>query len=157
MKNSWMLVPTLLAAVSLVGVFAAPTSFGLGLFGHAGYVGGAAESGLGITAKLPPPVPLTGYLTYNVANGGLGLALDYWVLNSEISGPFSWYFGFGGFFDLFINNKNSSVDFGLRFPVGIQFFPVSKCEIFLEAVPSVPLLPTPSIGFGADLGFRFYM
>jgi hypothetical protein len=148
-------------AILLVGIFvsaeifaADSSSFGAGVFVNGGYVGGAMGS-VGLTAKLPS-IPVAAYLTYNFMLPSMGVAADYWVFNQSISGtPLEWYFALGAFAGF--NKKDSEFDLSLRFPVGLQFFPVAKkFELFLELVPAVPLLPTPAIGFGADLGFRGY-
>jgi len=49
-------------------------------------------------------------------------------------------------------------DFGIRVPVGVDYFiPKSPVEIFLEVSPVLVLTPTSGLGIDGGIGARFYL
>ena len=151
------LVAVFIIFVALSSSFAAGKKLtAIGVFGSyagsTGYTGG----GFGLTLKMGS-FPVLG-LQYNLGdNGNLALSCDYYVVDTEaVGGPLTWFLGLGAFGG-FGFGSNSGFDFGLRAPIGLQLWPIKKCEIYLAGVPILHFLNTVSPGFGAELGFRIHL
>jgi hypothetical protein len=64
----------------------------------------------------------------------------------------SYFLGAGAYVGIGSGNFTA----GLRVPVGLQFWPIKKLELFLSPVLSVPLIPAPSVDIGAEFGLRVH-
>ncbi len=132
-------------------IFAAEGPLGLTGIGVYGSFGTTMGGGVGLSLKWGS-FPVIG-LKYNLAdNGGmLNVSADYYVIDAEgLARNLSYFLGAG----LYTGFSGNNLQFGLRVPVGLQFWPVRKFELYLSPVVSIPLLPTPSLDFGAELGAR---
>jgi hypothetical protein len=152
-----ILVAVLILFVALSSSFAAGKKLtAIGVFGSyagsTGYTGG----GLGLSLKMGS-FPVLG-LQYNVGgSGSLALSCDYYLVDTEaLGGPLTWFLGVGAFGGLSFGSSGS-FDFGLRAPIGLQLWPIKKCEIYLAAVPVLHFLPSPNLGLGGELGFRIHL
>jgi hypothetical protein len=150
------LIVVLILFVALSSSFAAGKVTGIGVFGSYAGSTGATGGGLGLTVKMGS-FPVLG-LQYNINNNGsLALSCDYYIVDSEaLGGPITWFLGVGAFGGIGFAS-GSSFDFGLRAPIGLQLWPIRKCEIYLSGVPVLHFLPSPSLGLGAELGFRIHL
>lgn len=144
------------AAVSAAGGPAGHA--GLGVYGSFGRSAGALGGGIGVTFKWAD-FPVVG-VQYNVADDSsrFNASVDYLVLDGEPIGSLFGYFIGAGLYGGVAATVDSETDFdfGLRFPFGLQFWPIKKLEFYLSPVLSVPLYPTPTFGGGVELGGRLY-
>lgn len=156
MKRKIIAVAIALAVIMSVQAFAAGSKApfgltGLGLYGSYGSTEGSLSGGLGLSFKFSS-FPVVG-LQYDFENGHVAGSVDYYAIDAEpIGGMFSFFLAAGAF----IGVGSNGFDMGLRLPVGLQFWPVSKLEFYLSPMLSVPLLPAPSVGVGAEFGLRVH-
>lgn len=125
----------------------------VGVYGNYGFTGGGA--GIGLSLKFNS-FPVIG-IKYNLDQAGyLGASCDYYVLDGlGLVDSLGLYLGIGAYAG--IDFGDTSFDLGLRFPIGLQVWVIrKKFEIFLAAIPAVPVVPTIDILFGMELGARFY-
>ena len=88
---------------------------------------------------------------YDFSGERFGASVDYYVIDAEgISASLSYFLGAGVYAGL----AGGDFDFGLRIPIGLQFWPVKKFELYLSPVLSIPLIPTPLVAIGAEFGAR---
>ncbi len=160
--NKKILAIALVLFVAIGGCFAKGSSglTGIGLFGSYGGATGYTGGGAGLTLKFGS-FPVLG-IQYNFYNSysSLALSCDYYVIDSKaIGGPLTWYLGVGGFagFAFGNNGNSSSFDMGLRLPIGLQIWPVSKLELYIGAVPTIRFLPSIIPGIGAEVGLRIHL
>jgi len=153
--NKKILAIALVLFVAIGGCFAKGVT-GIGIFGSYGGSTGSTGGGLGLTIKMAS-FPVLG-LQYNFAgSGSFALSCDYYIVDAKaIGGPVTWFLGVGGFAGMVFGN-NGYFDAGLRLPIGIQIWPVSKVEFFLSAVPAVHFLPSPYIWLGGEIGLRYHL
>jgi len=152
MKKFFVLA-TALVVLAGVPVFAAGpaglTAFGV--YGNVGATNGSVSGGIGLSFKWAS-FPVVG-LQYDFNANRFGGSVDYYVIDAEgLGSMFSYFLGAG----LYAGVANSTFDFGLRIPVGLQFWPVHKLELFISPVLSIPLVPQPSVGIGAEFGARVH-
>ncbi len=149
----------LFASASLLAADNRPTGLaGLGVYGSLGRSAGDLGGGIGVTFKRAN-FPVVG-LQYNVEDDSsrFNASVDYLVLDGEpIGSLFGYFIGAGLYGGAAATGDNETdFDFGLRFPFGLQFWPIRKLEFYLSPVLSVPLYPTPTFGGGVELGGRLY-
>ncbi len=85
-------------------------------------------------------------------NGYLGGTIDYWMINNALGGRVVyWYLGVGGYAWI-----SSNPGLGGRLPIGLQFWPVHRFEIFLEAAPAIGLIPSVDFNVQGALGLRYH-
>ncbi len=154
MRRKVVLLALVLGLVAGSGVFAAgPAGLsGIGIFGSAGQTGGTLSGGLGISLKWQS-FPVIGF-KYDFKASAMNVSCDYYAIDAEaIASKFSYFLGAGAYIGL---ASGSEFDLGLRLPVGLQFWPIKKLEIYLSPVVSVPIYPSPSFGVGGELGLRVH-
>jgi len=151
-----VLVATLLTGATLSSQQAYRTgTFGLGLI---------AGDPSGVTGK----IWLDENISVNMAAGAgvfrrnsVQFQVDYvWnsfalIDSSEIEGQFAVYFG-PGLRALFRNQEGTRDRFGIRFPVGLSYYPTPKWEFFAEAVPVLDLSPKVEGDMNASIGIRYF-
>jgi hypothetical protein len=122
---------------------------GFGVYGSVGSTNGAIGGGVGLSFKWAS-FPVVG-LQYDFSAERFGASVDYYVIDAEgLGSGLSYFLGAG----LYAGLAGDTFDFGLRIPFGLQFWPVRKFELYISPVLSIPLIPSPSIGFGAEFGAR---
>ena len=160
MKKRVIVIGLLLISFSSIGLFAAGPGglTGIGVFASfAGLSTGDTGTNFGLTMKFGN-FPVLG-IAYNFGedNGNLGISCDYWVWNQKLSGTAMYYFvGIGAYGGMASNGDNSEFDFGLRAPIGLQFWPIRKFELFVDFVPMVGLLPSVVLDFAVEVGGRVH-
>lgn len=89
----------------------------------------------------------------------LNVNVDYWMMHSAFfSTPFKYFIGIGGHGSFSANsgkNNNSSINLGVRIPLGLQWVYNSKLEVYLSAAPTLSIIPASSVGVAGALGVRF--
>ncbi|MCX7656717.1 MAG: hypothetical protein N2Z76_09360 [Treponemataceae bacterium] len=155
MKKQWVMIAVVaLLMVSPCALFAAGPGgmTGLGVYGSFGSTGGISSGGVGLSLKFSS-FPVIG-LKYDFTASRFNTSVDYYVIDAESLGSnFSYFLGIGGYFGI-AGGSQAQFDFGLRMPLGLQFWPIKKFEIFLSPLLAIPLYPTPNVGFGVELGAR---
>jgi hypothetical protein len=126
---------------------------GFGVYGTMGTTAGSMGGGVGLSFKWGS-FPVVG-LQYDLVAGRINVAFDYYVIDAHgLAQSLSYFVGGGLFAGIGSASGSTAFDFGLRIPVGLQFWPVSKLELYVAPVLSIPLLPKPNVGFGAEFGAR---
>jgi hypothetical protein len=147
------------AIVLALGLFAASGAFAagpaglsaLGIYGSVGSNAGALSGATGLSFKFGS-FPVVG-LTYNFTSSLFGASVDYYIIDAQgITTALSYFLGAGAYVGIGSGNFTA----GLRVPVGLQFWPIKKLELFLSPVLSVPLIPAPSVDIGAEFGLRVH-
>lgn len=149
---------SLALCISCMGLSAASSGglTGLGFFGSlGGSTLGSTGGGLGLSLKFGS-FPVLG-LQYNMSGDGrLAVSCDYYAIDAmPLGGLFSFYLGAGAFGGLTFGSPLEA-DIGLRVPVGLQFWPVNKLELFIAAVPYFRLIPSITPYVGGELGLRIH-
>jgi hypothetical protein len=130
---------------------------GLTAAGVYGSFGSTGVGGIGASLKFGS-FPVLG-IKYNFSdNGYLGVSADYYVLDAYgLVDSLSCFVGLGLYGGLYFgDNTDSSFDFGGRIPIGLQLWVIKKLELYLAAVPIIPLYPTITVGLGGELGLRVH-
>jgi hypothetical protein len=147
------------AIVLALGLFAVSGAFAagpaglsaLGIYGSVGSNAGALSGATGLSFKFGS-FPVVG-LTYNFTSSLFGASVDYYIIDAQgITTALSYFLGAGAYVGIGSGNFTA----GLRVPVGLQFWPIKKLELFLSPVLSVPLIPAPSVDIGAEFGLRVH-
>jgi len=157
-----------LAVLVAGGAFADhPDGFGVGVVGSYGFGGPGfggidvpaytvgriktvAGLGYGLSLKIPGvPVFWTVKLGFTNYSFKAGIGGDFYFIDDTLLPDLGigWHFGVGGFFDfisyddkfLFIADKFTYLDFGVRIPVGVSYMVMPEVEVFLDLVPSLGL------------------
>ncbi|MFC1504192.1 BAPKO_0422 family outer member beta-barrel protein [Spirochaetota bacterium] len=127
-----------------------------------------ADTGLGVVFGYPGSVGITIKLNnFPVISAtwafgdttSIGATCDYWVVNQALSGTLlHWYLGIGAFGHFVVNagKGEDSIGLGLRLPIGLQIFPVKQLEVYIELVPSLPLLPGIGFDINSAVGIRYH-
>jgi len=158
MKRIGILAILITALSSATMLFAAPGPAGLtgiGVYGSLGTTAGTLGGGIGLSLKWAS-FPVVG-LKYDFNATRFNASLDYYVIDAEgLASNLSYFLGVGAYAGIAggSNGGNAAFDMGLRMPIGLQFWPVRKFELFFAPVIAVPLYPSPSFGFGAEFGAR---
>jgi hypothetical protein len=129
---------------------------GIGVFGSlSGASMGSTGGGLGLCLKFGS-FPVIG-LQYDFSNAArLALSCDYYAVDSlKLFGPVTCFIGVGAFGG-FSFGSSPSADFGLRLPLGIQIWPISHCEFYIDAIPTLRFQSTMATAIGAEGGFRVH-
>ena len=122
---------------------------GFGVYGSVGSSSGSLSGGVGLSFKWAS-FPVVG-LKYDFQGERFGASVDYYVIDAEgLGSGLSYFLGAG----LYAGIAGGDFDFGLRIPFGLQFWPVKKFELYISPVLSIPLIPAPSVGIGAEFGAR---
>ncbi|MCL2762746.1 MAG: DUF3996 domain-containing protein [Treponema sp.] len=133
-----------------------PDGWGVGIVGNLsihhdrdGHGVHAGLGGIGLSLKIPAVPIYWGFFLRGLGekHSGGGVTGDYYFIDDHIDGPWHWYFGLGGFFNLDVHkhtyaNKDYTynwMNFGLRIPIGVSVQPMDWFELFIQAVPSVGL------------------
>lgn len=126
---------------------------GFGVYGTMGSTSGTLGGGVGLSLKWAS-FPVVG-LQYNLSTERLNASFDYYVIDAQgLAQNLSYFVGGGLYAGLGSGGDGVEFDFGLRIPVGLQFWPVRKLELFIAPVLAIPLLPAPDVSFGAEFGAR---
>jgi hypothetical protein len=149
------LVIVLVIALACAGTAFAKGPGGLtaiGVYGNFGFTGGGG--GLGLSLKFGS-FPVIGVKYSFTQAGYLGATVDWHLLDAAaLVDSLTLYLGVGAFAG--INFGSNDFDLGLRFPIGIQIWPIRKVELYLAGIPAVPIFPNLDFAFGAELGFRYH-
>jgi len=153
MRTKILAIALVLGLLGGSGAFAAGSGSlsALGIYGSVGANAGALSGATGLSFKFGS-FPVVG-LAYNFTGNTFGASVDYYVIDAQgLAASLSYFLGVGGYVGI------GSGDFtaGLRVPIGLQFWPVKKLELYLSPVASVPLLPSPSFAVGAEFGLRVH-
>jgi len=153
---------SILAVAATVFVFAATAQvsakegpLGLTGFGVYGSFGTSMGGGVGLSLKWAS-FPVVG-LKYNVGEDAtmFNVSADYYVIDAEgLAKNLSYFLGAGAYAGISSSNDQTDFNVGLRIPVGLQFWPVRKFELYWSPVLSIPLLPSPAIDLGVEFGAR---
>ncbi len=142
-KSVWIVL-----LLAILGLFAAPRrAEAVGI----GFIVGD-PTGLSLSFK-----PVIIGINFNFLSGNyLQFHLDYWFINRGLGSGLKWYLGLGGKLQVFSFGYGSGIGVGLRVPIGLQFFPARRVEIFLEYVPGIAIIP--GVGYDHDygIGLRFH-
>ena len=126
---------------------------GFGVYGTMGSTSGKLGGGVGLSLKWGS-FPVLG-LQYNLVAERLNASFDYYIVDARgLAESLSYFVGAGVYAGLGSDTDGANFDFGLRIPVGLQFWPVPKFELFIAPVISIPLIPAPNVAFGAEFGAR---
>ncbi len=129
-------------------------SSAIGIYGDYG-IGTLYGTGLGLTFRINP-IPIMWGAEWNLtSSGSLEVNGDFWVINEHLAGALDFYIGVGAFIGVGFGS-GSSFDFGGRIPIGLQFYPVSHLEVFLEGAPLLFFLPGLTLGADFRLGIRVH-
>ncbi|MES0490922.1 MAG: hypothetical protein ABUK01_13075 [Leptospirales bacterium] len=91
------------------------------------------------------------------SSGSFDLNVDYWIINKPLGGKnFFWFLGIGASVQ-YGAGSNSWFGVGARVPIGLQWFPVPKVEIFAEVAPGLAILPGLGLDVDFGVGVRFYI
>lgn len=150
MKKVLGIVAALVLLAGIPAFAAGPAGLtGLGVYGSVGSAAGSMSGGVGLSFKWSS-FPVVG-LKYDFAGERFGASVDYYVIDAEgLAANLSYFLGAG----LYAGVAGGAFDLGLRIPFGLQFWPVKKFELYLSPIVSIPLIPTPSVGIGAEFGAR---
>ena len=128
-------------------------------------VSAKSETGLGLQFGTPTNValsfridkfPIIG-LGWNFSdNGYIAGNIDYWVLHNKINKPLYWYVGAGANIYVPISSSHK-LGIGLRVPVGLQWLPAKRWELFGELAPFLNFIPDLNFSIQASIGFRFLL
>lgn len=106
----------------------------------------------------PPVVPIVFGVGFTIGQQvlNIGITADWWVLNENLFSFVNLYVGPG----LYVGIAND-LDLGLRVPVGINIFPLSFLELFLEIAPTLGIqlgnpIVFPRFGLQGSFGLRFW-
>jgi len=93
---------------------------------------------------------------YGQRAGSFDLNVDHWIINKPLGTNFHWFIGIGVSAQY---NSGYAYGFGVgaRVPIGVQWFPASKIEIFAEVAPGLAVLPALGLDVDFGLGVRFYI
>lgn len=130
---------------------------GLGVYSSLGLAAGSLGTGVGITAKWRnfPVVGLQYRIDHNLSR--FNSSVDYFVLDGERLGPlFTYFLGVGAYGGCSVGQSVQDFDLGLRFPVGIQFWPIDLLEFYVSPVVAIPLYPSPAVWAGVEFGGRLH-
>lgn len=152
MKKLLALIACLALLAGVPAFAAGPAGLtGIGVYGSIGSTNGAVGGGVGLSLKWAS-FPVVG-LQYDFSADRFGASADYYVIDAEgIGSSLSYFLGAG----LYAGVANGSFDFGLRIPLGLQLWPVRKLELYLSPILSIPLVPTVTVGIGAEFGARVH-
>lgn len=117
-----------------------------------------ADNGIGIQFGEPGNVGLS--LRFDVFaigaswdlgdDGYLHLTFDNWLLKNDVAKKLDWYLGVGvdaGIGDPF--------NLALRVPIGLQWMPDKKWEIFGQVAPGFQIIDKSGFYFGGAVGVRY--
>jgi len=152
---------TLLLTVLIIGfIFSGITSI---------QAQGKTDFGLGVILGEPTGISLK-YKNFPVVgiawsvNNHFHLHCDYWIYNATLAQPVNWFIGAG--LKLRIMDEHSRDDnnhhddttagFGIRIPVGLQFFVIPRVELFAELAPGISLYPATEFDIDGGIGARYY-
>jgi hypothetical protein len=144
------------AILCTAGAFAEhPGGWGIGVLGRFGgaWTGGSSLGGAAISLKVPS-VPVFWGIDFGFPINGftLGVTGDYYLVDQYLikNAGLGWFLGLGGFFgfgtysydgrDASNNQKTynqTSVNLGLRLPIGLSWRPINLLELFIDFAPSL--------------------
>jgi hypothetical protein len=125
----------------------------IGVYGNYGFTGGGGGIGLSLKFGSFPVIGIKYSLTQN---GYLGATVDWYVVDSAGLIDNMTFFVAAGAYAGFGFGPGNNFDFGLRIPIGLQLWLLKKLEIYLAAIPAIPVFPSIGLGFGAELGLRVH-
>jgi len=88
----------------------------------------------------------------------LHIHADYWIDQMTLTKKVDLFYG-GGIKYKYRDDekkKDNGSSIGIRLPVGVQFFPKKRIEIFFELAPGIMIIPDTEISFNIGLGCRYY-
>ncbi|AEJ61174.1 hypothetical protein Spith_0900 [Spirochaeta thermophila DSM 6578] len=154
-----VLMVALLTAVAL-----SAHGFGIGLAFGLEPVGGLPGTNAFLSVK-PNGSPLLWGLGFTVGSEqvSIGLTGDYWFTNEQLVGVLNYYLGLGFYVGYARMNDENDIQLGGRVPIGLNIFPLSPLELFLELAPTFTQriadpfkFPDFNFGLQGSLGFRFW-
>ena len=151
-----------------------PDGLGIGVLwgGNFGWNGWGFGQNIGLSLKIPSVPVFLGIFFGGIGSDGfsVGFQGDIYFLGSEIVPTFGWFLGAGIYASIWHFSPDedtslSSLDFGVRLPIGLTFQPIDLLEVFFNLAPSlgtgVSLGRKNEIkglggGLGAELGLRLW-
>ena len=131
---------------------------GIGAEANFPYTNSGVGQGVAVTFKLDK-VPYIFGIGASAGSGSfhIGATADDWLAGGKLIGFLEWYAGLG----IYLNLGTGGSDLGLRIPVGVNAYLLSKkLELFLELAPALGLsvspLQFPTLGLQNAVGFRFW-
>jgi hypothetical protein len=145
---------------ALLLVFGAAGAFSIGIGVQGGY-DSTIPGNFAITIKPDSLLTFAGNYYAGSDHLALGVSLDYWLDNWQITGPLYWFvgLGIGGLFDF---GDELGVQLAGRIPIGLNsFFLNRRIELYAQFVPRIGAQFVPAIsfvpfGFEGAAGVRFW-
>ncbi|MEM5948519.1 hypothetical protein WKV44_08175 [Spirochaetia bacterium 38H-sp] len=140
------------------------SAFGIGIAAGLEPLGGLPGSNMLLSIK-PDGSPLLWGVGFTFGENlvSLGITGDYWFANEPLIGFLNYYIGLGFYFGYTNVNDSNSVQLGGRIPIGLNVFPVSPLELFLEITPTLTqvisdpfVFPNFSFGLQGAIGLRLW-
>ncbi len=143
----------LITIALLLVVAASGFSLGLGLAYGLSPIGELPASNVLFSAKFDQ-LPFLMGLAFSLEEPfRFGMTADWWMVQQPLAGMLNVYAGPG----LYAGIARGDFDVGVRIPLGLNIYPISVLELFLEVAPAIAFLPTfPDVGLQAAVGFRFW-
>lgn len=133
----------LVGGITLIAPFQMPAETGIGIqFGHPGTVG--------LSLRFDN-IPIGAAWRFG-GNGYLHTTADVWLLKENLAEHLDWYLGPGvdlGIGDPFLLSA--------RVPIGLQWFPAEKIEVFGQLAPGLQIIDKSAFYFAAAVGIRFIL
>lgn len=137
-------------------------------------IGGVVSSGfgddglggtLGLSLKLPSmPVFWAARMEITPNVFGFGATGDVYIIDNPLirdkNVTLDWFFGVGGYANIFFSKSSTLFSLGARVPVGLSWYIVPEWELFLDLAPSVGLTTEPlfpALGLSGELGLRYWV
>ncbi|MCK4541155.1 MAG: hypothetical protein KAU17_02855 [Spirochaetales bacterium] len=150
----------LIALVFLILSVVSVSALGIGAAYSLNFLESGTD-GAAVSLKLDG-LPLLGIRFSIGTPTSIGLTADWWMYQKPLAGMLGLYAGPGGYVNVAIpDGGDSTVDLGLRVPVGLQIFPLDFLELFIEVAPSIGIIIAdpvtfPDFGLQGAFGFRFW-
>ena len=147
----------LLSLILFVSI--ASFSFGLGIGVAGGIPIGEGLPGTNVLLSVKlPDIPIVFGAGFRIDNFALGITADWWLIQEPLVDLLNVYLGPGIYFGYI---ENSTIDLGGRLPIGLNIYPISWLELFLEVAPTLSINlqngQFPQFGVQASIGLRFWL
>jgi hypothetical protein len=150
---------------------------GLGIGGVGGGGGGFGSHGygnVGLSLKIPQlPVFWGLYANFLWDYPGFGVTADFYFFDTNLvtntlsneDGDYNfkldWYFGVGGFFNMYIGKSVNYFDAGVRLPIGLSWHIIRQLELFFDVAPNIGITNWREnlfhFGIVVELGLRYWI
>jgi hypothetical protein len=115
----------------------------------------------GISAKfwIAPSRAIDGAIAWSTGtHNDINLYFDYLMHNfTALESKMTIYYGFGARLKYETVNDDKDSRIGIRLPLGLSYlFPTAPCDVFLEVVPILDLIPNSDFDINVGIGVRYY-